>query len=83
MAKATKKEETFNVSGEKLVGKVKELIKQGNIRRITINDKNKKTILNIPLTFGIVGIALVPVFPALAVIAALFTECTISVEKEK
>jgi len=82
MAK-TKKEETFQVSGEGLVSKIKELIKQGNVRRITIKDKNKKVILDIPLTIGVIGIALIPVFAAVAVIAALFAECTISVEREK
>jgi len=82
MAK-TKKEETFQVSGEGLISKIKELIKQGNVRRITIKDKNKKVILDIPLTIGVIGIALIPVFAAVAVIAALFAECTISVEREK
>jgi len=83
MAKTTKKEETFKVSGEGLVNKVKEIIKQGNVWRITIKDKNKKTILDIPLTVGVIGIALIPVFAAVATIAALFAECTISVEREK
>lgn len=80
MVKA-KKKETFRVSGEGLVNKVKEIIKEGNIRRITIKDKNKKILLDIPLTIGVIGVALIPVFAALAVIAALFAECTISVEK--
>jgi len=83
MVKTTKKEETFKVGGEKLVSKIKELIKQGNIRRISIKDKNQKTILNIPLTIGVIGLALIPVFAAVAVIASLFAECTISVEKDK
>ena len=83
MAKTTKKEETFKVSGEGLVNKVKEIIKQGNVWRITIKDKNKKTILDIPLTVGVIGIALIPVFAPVATIAALFAECTISVEREK
>lgn len=79
----TKKEETFQVSGEGLISKIKELIKEGNIRRITIKDKNKKVILDIPLTIGVIGVALIPIFAAVAVIAALFAECTISVEREK
>lgn len=77
-----KKEESFHVTGENLLKKVKELIKEGNVRRITIKDKSGKDILVFPLTIGVVGAVLAPVLAAVGAVAALITECTISVERE-
>ncbi len=82
MAKKTKKSETFKVSGEKLISKVKELIKEGNVRRIIIKDKNEKTIVEFPLTIGVVGTLISPVLAGIGAIAALVTECSITVERE-
>jgi len=79
--KSTKKE-SFKVSGENLLKKVKELIAEGNVRRISIKDKKGKTLVELPLTLGVVGAVLVPVLAAVGAIAALVTECTISVERE-
>ena len=79
---AKTKEETFEVSGENLLKKVKELINEGNIRKITIKDKSGKVLVVFPLTVGVVGAVLVPVLAAVGTIAALVTECTISVERE-
>jgi len=76
------KEESFEVSGENLLKKVKELINEGNIRKITIKDKSGKVLVVFPLTVGVVGAVLVPVLAAVGTIAALVTECTISVERE-
>ena len=76
----TRKEE-FAVSGEKLVSRVKELVRQGNIRRVTIKNKEGKTLIEIPLTLGVVGAVLLPTLAAIGAIAALVTECTIVVEK--
>lgn len=76
------RKEEFRVEGEELVRKVKELIKQGNIRRITINNKEGKTILEIPLTIGIAGAVLAPSLAAVGTVAALVTECTIVIDKE-
>jgi CBS domain-containing protein len=78
----TKKEE-FKVSGDALLKKVKDLISEGNVRRITIKDKKGKTLIEFPLTIGVVGAVLAPVLAAVGAIAALITECTISVEREK
>lgn len=75
------KKESFQVSGENLLKKVKELINEGNIRKITIKDKNGKAIAEFPLTIGVVGAVLVPVLAAVGTIAALVTECTITVER--
>jgi hypothetical protein len=80
--KANKKTETFKVSGEKLIEKIKELIKEGNVRRVIIKDKNDKELFQFPLTFGVIGAALAPVLAAVGAIAALVTECSITVERE-
>lgn len=75
------KEEKFEVKGEDVVKKVKELIKEGNIRKITISDKDGKVIASFPLTIGVVGVVIAPVLAAVGAIAALMSECTISVER--
>ena len=77
------KKEEFKVSGEEVVKKVKQLIKEGNIRRITIKDSKGKSLVEFPLTVGVVGAALVPALAAIGAVAALLTNCTIAVEKEK
>lgn len=77
-----KKNETFKIKGDELLGKFKQLIKEGNIRKITIKDKVGKTIIVFPLTIGVVGVVLAPVLAAVGAIAALVTECTISVERK-
>ena len=76
-----KKTEEFRVSGEDLMAKIKAIIREGNARKITIKDKDDKEILSFPLTVGVVGIALAPVFAAVATITALATECTIVIER--
>ena len=78
----TKKEESFHVNGENLLKKVKELIQEGNVRRITIKDKNGKTIIVVPLTIGVVGAVIAPALAAVGAIAALVTECSIIVERD-
>jgi len=82
LAKTQKKSESFTINGEELLKKVKELVREGNIRRITIVDKNGKTLIVIPLTLGVVGALLVPTLAAIGAVAALVTECTIRVERE-
>lgn len=77
-----KKNETFSVKGEDLLKKVKDLIKEGNVRKITIKDKQGKTLVVFPLTIGVVGALIAPVLAGVGAIAALVTECTISVERE-
>lgn len=80
---AKNKEETFHVTGEKLLEKVKELIKEGNVRRIIIKDKKGKVLIEFPLTFGVVGAVIAPVLAAVGAIAALITECSITVQREE
>ncbi len=73
--------EEFKVQGEELIKKIKELIKEGNVRKVTIKDKDGKVILSFPLTLGVVGAVLAPLLAAVGAVAALVTECTISVER--
>ncbi|MGO4292126.1 DUF4342 domain-containing protein [Chitinophaga sp. RAB17] len=74
--------ETFTLHGENLVKKVKELIAEGNIRKITIADKEGKELMSFPLTIGIVGAIFAPILAAIGAIAALIGECSIIVERE-
>lgn len=77
------KKEEFKVNGEELLGKVKQIIKEGNVRRISVKNKDGKTIIELPLTIGVVGAALAPILAAVGAIAALVTECTIVVERDE
>jgi len=81
MAKTTK--ESFSIHGEQLLKKVKELINEGNIRKITILDKSGKELMSFPLTVGVVGALFAPVLAAVGALAALIGECTITVEREE
>lgn len=76
--------EKFTISGDKLVEKVKQLIHEGNIRRVRVLHEGR-TVLEIPLSIGApaaaIGIMAAPVLAALGAFAALVTECTIEVEK--
>ena len=78
------KTEKFTVSGSQLVEKVKQLIREGNVRKVRLIHEGR-TIIEIPLTIGApvvaVGILAAPVLAAIGAFAALVTECTIEVEK--
>ena len=74
--------ERYRVAGEKLLSKVKELLQEGNIRRIIIKNDDDKTLIEIPLTIGVVGAAIFPVWAAVGAIAALVTDCSIEVERQ-
>lgn len=75
--------ETFFVNGENLLKKIKEIIAEGNVTKISISDKNGKEIMSFPVTLGVVGVVFAPIFAAVGAIAALLTECKITVEKEQ
>jgi hypothetical protein len=81
MAEQRPRIEEFQVSGAQLVDTVKRLVHEGNIRRITIKDGEGRSLLEIPLSLGLVGAVLLPVWAALGALAALVTKCTIVVEK--
>jgi len=81
--KTTKSSETFKINGEDLIARFKELVKEGNVRRIIIKDKSGKSLVEFPLTIGVAGAILAPALAALGAIAALVTECSITVKRVK
>ena len=81
MSEATIRAEEYKVEGDALVYKVKELVQEGNIRRITIKNEEGKELIAVPLTLGAVGVILLPVWAAIGAMAALVADCTIVVEK--
>ena len=72
--------EEMHLRGEQVMQKIKELIHQGNVRAITIKDKEGRSIVSLPLTIGVIGAVLSPTLAAIGAIAALVKECTITVE---
>jgi len=75
--------ESFKVTADELLSKVKEIIKEGNARKIIIKNEKEEIIMEFPLTIGAIGVVLAPVFAAVGAIAALATDCTIIVEKKE
>ncbi len=75
--------EEHKVRGDNLVGKIKEIIHEGNVRRISIRNDEGKELVEIPLTIGVVGTLLLPAWAAIGAIAALVTNCSIVVEREE
>ena len=73
--------EEIRLDGGKVLDKIKELIHQGNIRRIILKNEEGKTFIEIPLTLGLVGAALLPIFAAVGALAAVVTRMVIVVEK--
>ena len=61
--------EEFKITGDAVISKIKEIIHEGNVRRIILKDENGKTFIEIPLTIGVVGVLLVPVWAAIGAIA--------------
>lgn len=74
--------ESFSTHGENLLKKVKELIAEGNVRKIAIHDHEGKELMSFPLSFGVVGVVLAPVLAAVGAVAALIGDCTITVERD-
>jgi hypothetical protein len=73
----------FKVTGEELLARIKELIREGNVRRITIKNEKGETYLEIPVTIGLIGAIVAPVFAAIGALAALAANFTIEVEKKE
>jgi hypothetical protein len=73
--------EEYKLDGDEVIRKVKELIHEGNIRRLIIKNEDGKKLIEIPLTIGVVGAVLVPVWAAIGAVAAVVTSCTIEVER--
>lgn len=74
--------EEFKVNGEEVLSKIKELINEDNITRILLKNEHDEVIMEIPLTFALVGVLLAPIFAAIGAAAALLTKCTIVVERK-
>lgn len=75
--------ESFKVKGDEIISKVKEIIREGNARKIIIRNDKDETIMEFTLTIGAIGAVLAPVFAAVGAIAALAMDCTIIVEKKE
>ena len=73
--------EEIKVQGEQLLGKVRELVHEGNVRRIVIENEKGETLVELPLTVGVVGTLLLPMAAAVGAIAAVVTECTIRFDR--
>lgn len=75
--------EEFAVNSEDLVKKVKDLLHEGNVRKILVHDEQGRLLLELPVTAGLIGAVLAPWLAALGAIAALVARCTISVERKQ
>ena len=73
--------EEFHVAGDDLMARIRELLREGNIRRIIIRNNEGKTLIDLPLTVGVVGVLVAPQLAALGAIAALISHGTIVVER--
>ena len=72
--------ETTKVQGGELLDRVKQLVHEGNVRRIVIS-QGERTVADFPLTAGVVGAVFAPVLAAVGALAALLTDCSIAVER--
>jgi len=81
MTATTTATENHRTHGERLVARVQELIREGNVRRITIKNEDGRTLVELPLTVGVVGALLAPAWAAVGAIAAAVTDCSIEVER--
>ncbi|MDD3939216.1 MAG: DUF4342 domain-containing protein, partial [Patescibacteria group bacterium] len=82
-SKKTKKKEKIKVAGYEMIKKIKELIKEGNVRRIKIKDENDDVIMEIPVTVAVVGTVFAPMLAAVGALAALLSKATLEVERKK
>ncbi len=74
--------EEIKVSGNKLMSKLKELIKEGNVRRVVLRNPQGRTLLDMPLNAGVVGAALLPFWAAVGAVAVLATDYSILIERD-
>jgi hypothetical protein len=75
--------ESFSVSSDDLVKKVKDLLHEGSVRKIIVRDEEGQVLLELPVTAGLVGAVLAPWLAAVGAIAALVARCNISVERKE
>lgn len=74
------RKETLQAQGEQIVDQIKRIVHEGNVRRIVIK-QGERTVAEFPLTIGVVGVVLAPVFAAVGALAALLTDCTVEIER--
>ena len=72
----------IKVAAEDVLKTVKEAVREGNVRRITIKDKEGKVVATFPLAVGVIGVVLAPVLAAIGALSAILTDCTLSIEKD-
>ena len=73
--------EEFRVSGDAVIAKIKELVHEGNVRSITLKGPDGNVLAHFPLTFGVIGAVLLPMWAAIGAVIALVADCTIVVER--
>ncbi|MCJ7695111.1 MAG: DUF4342 domain-containing protein [Anaerolineaceae bacterium] len=78
-----KQYEEFRISGEEVIAKVKELLHEGNVRRLILKDEKGITLIEIPLTVGVIGAVLLPVWAAIGAVAAMAAKLTLVVERKQ
>ena len=83
MSAKTVRSEEFKVQGKKIVGKVKELIHAGNVRRLIVLNREGKALLDLPLTIGVIGAVLAPQLAVLGAIVALLVDGSLVIEKSR
>jgi hypothetical protein len=71
----------IKVAAEDVLKTVKEAVREGNVRRITVKDKEGKVVATFPLAVGVIGVVLAPVLAAIGALSAILTDCTLSIEK--
>ena len=74
--------EEFKIDGKELLEKVKQLIHEGNIRRMIIKNEEGNTVMELPLTIGAIGIVVAPALAAVGAVAAMLSKCTLVVERK-
>jgi hypothetical protein len=75
--------EEFKVRSEDAIAKIKELVREGNVRRLTIKNDEGETLVEVPLTIGVIGTLLLPTWAAVGAIAALVANLTLAVERRE
>jgi hypothetical protein len=82
MTDSTSRSEEFQFSGDTLLAKIKDILREGNIRRVVIKNEDGRVLIDIPLTIGVVGTLVAPQLAAIGAIAALVLKGSIVIEKE-
>ena len=74
--------EKYKVAGDKVVATIKELIREGNVRHVVIKNDEGRTLIEFPVSIGVAGAVLLPVWAAVGAVAAIVTKCTIEIERD-